>query len=103
MRSVEIGKRLPDSTRLGYCEPKPQIKSRVLRQERDQKTLEQKLFNDLTTGCSDCRVDGEFAGSGSASRGKQIGEIGASDQQNEADRSKQQPEIRAVLADEIIE
>ena len=48
--------------------------------ERDQKTLDQQLLDDLAAGRTHCSVNGEFSRARCASRGKEVGEISACDQ-----------------------
>ena len=66
--------------------------------DRDDKTFDQQFLDNFAASRSDCGVNGELSRAGSAARGKQIGQVGAGDQQHEADGAEKDEQRRADVA-----
>ena len=105
MRSVEIGKRLRDSTRLGRrATQTADKKAKRSTKERDQKLSSKSFLNNLPAGRADCRVDGELSRARAAPRAaNKLARLAQAISKTRPTASKEQAEIRSVFADEIIE
>ena len=77
--------------------PSRQTKSKRAADQGEHETLDQKLANNLPARRSHRRADSEFAGPRGAARREQVGQICASDEENERDRAQQQVETIAVI------
>src|SRR5262245_15742948 len=72
-------------------------------EERQQQAFGQQLPRQPETARAQCRAHGEFLAPRLAARERQIGHVGAGDEQDEADRAQQQPERSANIAHHFIQ
>ena len=81
--------------------PDPNSKKEPERTAKEcyQETFDQQLLDDLTAGRADRCVNGKLSRPRGTSRGKQIREVRAGDEQDQPDRAQEQSEIGSVFAD----
>src|SRR5262245_45372820 len=72
-------------------------------EDRQQQAFGQQLPRQPEASRAQCRAHGEFLAPRLATRERQIGHVGAGDEQDEADRAQQQPERSANIAHHFIQ
>ena len=83
--------------------PKRDEHSQHSAQQRNDKTFDQKLPNDLDTTRSDRGANSKLSRARGAACSKQIRQICASYEENQSNRADKKREIRAIFADQIFE
>ena len=87
----------------GVAQPNRDEEPERAAKDSHHKTFDQKLANDLCARRANGGMNSEFPGPRGAASGKQIGKIGAGDEQDQSHRTEEQSQISPVFAHEIFE
>jgi len=68
----------------------------------EEEAFREHLLKDAEARCTESEAHGKFAAAASGAREKKIGDVGASDEQNEADGADQCEQGRANVAGELL-
>ena len=69
--------------------------------QRERQALREQFPGDAPPAGAECRVDGELLLPAFGAHQKQVRDVGARDQQDDADRAEQNPEYLADIADDV--